>query len=326
MADFLIDSRYTWYTPINFASVNTQNNTNTNNNNNTNTNNNNTNTNNNNNNNNNVANPNDVIAPDAEDYTSQFNTKLGLIKKYCDEFIVTDENGDEIDVNKIRSEYSDCPKEGVEYCDSLIKNFDKDKVEKIIKAQYKQRVEANTENGKQIADNWVKTLVESDTETPQINTSNVNADNILDVIGGFVTNEKVQDGTVSLSQLFKNQKTAETLVTAIKTKAQNFIKRKDLDEDTKNTITTKTNALINAKYDYVNSDAENIKSNRDNLATKYMELFEALRTEQAKLNDAAAPQYYGLPNDFQITLTNESDRASEEIQAYKNRKQFSANA
>ena len=56
-----------------------------------------------------------------------------------------------------------------------------------------------------------------------------------------------------------------------------------------------------------------------------MALFETLRTEQAKLNDAAAGEYYGLPSDFGTTFTNESDRAQEEVKAHKSRKRLNKN-
>lgn len=272
-----------------------------------------------------ASNTNDVVAPAADDYKTQFNTKLGLIKKYCDDYIVLDENGNEIDIEKIKKEYANKPEEGVKYCDELINSFDQDKVEKIVKSQYKQRVDARVEAGKTTADSWVKAIDEAGTEAAKINTSNVNAKNVLDVIGGFVTNEDVKNGKVSLTQLFENTKTSEALISAIKAKAQSFIKRNDLDADVKETIIAQTNELVDAKHEYANSDTDKLGANRDNLVKKFMTLFATLRTEEAKANDTAAPQYYGLPEDSEITLTNESDRAAEEITAYNSRKTLNRN-
>lgn len=328
MVSFLIDPRYTWYTPMTFAAVSSNTVVNNNNNNGVTTNNTTTNTTNNTTNNtntNNNGNTGDVVAPKSDDYQAQFNTKLGLIQKYCSDYIVLDENGNEIDVNKIRAEYAGKLEEGVKYCDELIKSFDQDKVNKMVKAQYTQRVNQNAEAGKTIADEWVKAIDEAGTTAATINTSNVNANNVLDVIGGFLTNDKVKNGNVALTQLFENPTTAEALVAAIKTKAQSFIKREDLDATTKETIVTQTNELADAKNTYSSSSTEDMVANRTALVNKYMTLFETLRTKQAELNDAAAPKYYGLPSDTTVTFTNETDKANEEVQAYKNRKRLNTN-
>lgn len=271
------------------------------------------------------ANTGAIVAPASDDYKAQFDAKLRLIGKYCADYIVIDANGDEIDVAKIQRDYANKYEEGVKYCDELINSFDQDKVEKIVKGQYKKHVDTKAENGKSVADAWVKAIDEAGTEAAKISTSNVNANNVLDVIGAFVTNEDVKSGKVSLSQLFENPNTAESLVSAIKTKAQSFIKRKDLNSSVKEAIIAKTNELVDAKYNYSDADTDKLKANRDNLVNKYMALFETLRTEEAKLDDAAAPQYYGLPASSTITFTNESDKASEEVKAHKSRKKLNTN-
>lgn len=267
----------------------------------------------------NGANTNDIVAPASDDYKSQFNAKLDLIKKYCDDYIVLDENGDEINIEEIRKKYADKPEDGVKYCDELINSFDQDKVEKIVKSQYKQRVDSKVEAGKTIADSWVKAIDEAGINAAKINTSNVNAKNILDVIGAFVTSEDVKNGKVSLSQVFEDTKTSDALVSALKTKAQNFIKRQDIDQAVKDGIIVQTNELVDAKHEYNNSETDKLGANRDNLVKAFMKLFETLRTEEAKADDTAAPKYYGLPEDSGVTLTNESDRAEEEIKAHKSR-------
>ena len=331
MVNFLIDPQYTYYVPVSLGSATGVSGNNGVNGNNSVTGNkgvnNNGNANNNGNNNgvNNQGNTGDVVAPASDDYRTQFNTKLGLIKKYCDNYIVLDKDGNEIDVNKIRTDYINKPEEGVKYCDELIKTFDQNKVEKMVRTEYKNRVEANKENGEKVANEWVKQILESGTTAAKINTSGVNANNILDVIGGFVTNEDVKDGKVSLSQLFEDPATAENLVSALKSKAQDFIKRTDLDSTIKESIIAQTNALVDAKYEYSNADTDKVKTYRDALVDKYMKLFETIRVEQAKLNDAAAPQYYGLPSDTTVTFSNETDRANEEVQAHKSRKRLNTN-
>lgn len=290
-------------------------------------NNNNVNGNNNNNNNNgtNVQGPSDIQAPAADNYQAQFNTKLGLIAKYVKEYIVLDENGEEIDVNKIRSEYAGKYEEGVKYCDELIESFDHDKVEKIVKAQYNKTNQARYDAGKSIADNWVEAIKSAGTEAAKLNASGVNKNNVLDVMGAFVLNEEVKDGQVSVYELFEDPDMAETLVNALKGRAQDFIKRKDLDQETKDAIVLQTNDLVDAKYAYTQADTQDLESTRKTLVDSFMTLAQSIRAKEAELNDAAAPQYYGVPESFGMEITSQTDRANEEKSAYNGRRRLNNN-
>ena len=269
--------------------------------------------------------PVDIQAPDTEDYQAQFNTKLGLITKYVKEYIVLDENGKEIDVNKIRKDYANKYEEGVKYCDELIESFDHDKVEKIVKAEYNKANQAKYDAGKSIADNWVEAIKSAGTEAAKLNASGVNKNNVLDVIGAFVLNEEVKDGQVSVYELFEDPKMAETLVSALKGRAQDFINRKDLDQETKEAVIAQTNELVDAKYAYTQSATEDLEDNRKILVDSYMTLAQTIRAKEAELNDAAAPKYYGVPESYGMEITNQTDRAEEEANAYNGRRRLNNN-
>lgn len=269
--------------------------------------------------------PVDIQAPDAENYQAQFNTKLGLIAKYVKEYIVLDENGEEIDVNKIRKDYAGKYEEGVKYCDELIESFDHEKVEKIVKAQYNKANQARYDAGKSIADNWVEAIKSAGTEAAKLNASGVNKNNVLDVIGAFVLNEEVKNGQVSVYELFEDPNMAETLVSALKGRAQDFIKRKDLDQATKDEVVTQTNALVDAKYAYTQATTEDLEDNRKTLVDSYMTLAQTIRAKEAELNDAAAPKYYGVPESYGMEITSQTDRAEEEANAYNSRKKLNNN-
>lgn len=267
----------------------------------------------------------DIQAPEADNYKAQFNTKLGLIAKYVKEYIVLDENGKEIDVNNIRKEYANKYEEGVKYCDKLIESFDHDKVEKIVRAEYNKANKAKQDAGKAIADNWVEAIKSAGTSAAKLSPAGVNKNNVLDVMGAFVLNEEVQNGQVSVYELFEDPNMADTLVNALKGRAQDFIKRKDLDQATKDEVIAQTNDLVDAKYAYTLADTQDLESTRKSLVDSYMVLVQSIRTKEAELNDAAAPKYYGVPESYGMEITSQSDRAAEEKDAYDNRKKLRNN-
>lgn len=267
----------------------------------------------------------DIQAPEADNYKAQFNTKLGLIAKYVKEYIVLDENGEEIDVKKIHEEYANNYEEGVKYCDKLIESFDHDKVEKIVRAEYNKANKAKQDAGKAIANNWVEEIKSAGLEAAKLNASGVNKNNVLDVMGAFVLNEEVQNGTVSAYELFEDPNMADTLVNALKGRAQDFIKRKDLDQATKDEVIAQTNDLVDAKYAYTLADTQDLESTRKSLVDSYMVLVQTLRAKEAELNDAAAPKYYGVPESYGMEITSQSDRAEEEYNAYHGRRRLNSN-
>lgn len=258
---------------------------------------------------------------------AQFNARLNLIAQYCDKY------GNVVDIDEIKQKYANNPKEGVKYCDDIINNkLTQSKVEKIVKTQYQEKLDSQLEKGKSISDSWVETAIKNGTGTPDFNTSSVNKNNVLDVIGTFMTNDEVKNGKVSLENIFEDPKSAEQLMTAIKSKANEMLKRPDIDEEIKESIAAKLEDLVeyvdnfSEKHgnEFVSSPFQGSPS-RKQAVQKYTKLFTELRTIQAQKNDEAAPKYYGLPEDSSISLTTYTDRANEEIKAHKGRKKLNTN-
>lgn len=270
----------------------------------------------------------DIVANNnSTDYQSTFNSRLKLIQQYCDKY------GNTVDIDKLKQKFSENPEEAVKDCDDIINNkFTQSRVSKLVKGQYQAKLDAQLENGKAISDSWVKTAISSNTTSTPNYDSSVNKNNVLDVIGTFMTQQEVKDGKVSLENVFDQPDTAKALMNAIKGKANEMLARKDVDKETKESISTKLADLVDyvdnfeEKYgdEFVKSPFEGSNTRRT-AVNKYTELFYELRNIQAKQNDENAPEYYGLPEDTGITMDLYTKRANEEKDAYSHRRKLSTN-
>lgn len=265
-----------------------------------------------------------LAAPDPENHLAVFNSRLALIEKYCDKY------GMVVDVGKIKADYSDDPEKGIEYCDDVInKNLDQSKLEKMLKQEYNQYNKQGLDAGKQISDTWVDTIIKSGLVSPSI-AGGVSQNNVLDVIGTFMTNDEVKNGKVSLEHVFENPQVASQLMNALKAKAEEICKNPNISDDAKEEIVSKVADLQESYDEYADSlDDEDKRTHiafnkvRKGFTSNYTDLFSSLRLEEAKANDKIAPQYYGLPKKSSIKFTSQTDRANEEINSYKNRKKLS---
>jgi len=266
----------------------------------------------------------DITAPDSENTGAILNLRLSLIEKYCDKY------GKTVDVDKIRSEYGSDPEKGVEYCDDILNNkFDQAKLAKLVKKEYDAYNKSRLDAGKQVSDQWVDAIIKGGLPSPTVN-GGVNKNNVLDVVGTFTTNKEVKRGKVSLDNVMEQPEVTSQLIEALKAKADEVLQYDDLDERTRDRITDEI-AGLRDNYDmYTDSLEDEDKHNdlgfnkvRKPLANRYMNLFGILRTEQARRNDAAAPQYYGLPENSSIKFSSQLDRANEEIGSYMGRRKLS---
>lgn len=271
-------------------------------------------------------------APDSENYAGQFNARLGLIEEYCDKY------GKTVDVNKIRSEYANKPKEGLAYCDDILNNkFDQAKLEKLVHKKYDAYNKSRLDAGKAISDQWVDAVIKSDHTNCNLSASGVTKNNILDVNGTFMTNPEVKNGKASFEQVFENPEAAKQLIDTLKAKADEVLLMDEasdysglLDDEYKERITTYI-AELRDNYDkYLDSIEDENKHNdlgfnsvRKNLVESYVNLSNCLRVREARANDEVAPQYYGLPENSSIEFTDQTDRANDEITSYKNRRKLS---
>lgn len=262
-------------------------------------------------------------APDKEDKQAVFNSRLSLIEKYCEKY------GKTVDVDKIKSEYSDNPEEGIKYCDDILNNeFDQGKLKKLVQKEYSDYNKSRLDAGQQVSDKWVDAIIKGGLPAPKTG-DGVTTDNVLDVVGTFMTNKEVRRGKVSLENVMEQPEVTSQLIDTLKAKADELLQSEDIDEGTKKTITSQI-AVLRDNYDkYTDSIEDDDKHNdlgfnkvRKQLADGYVQLFTTLRVAQAKHNDSVAPQYYGLPEDSSITLSSQSDRVKEELGAYRGRKRL----
>ena len=265
-----------------------------------------------------------IDAPDSENYGAQFNARLSLIEKYCDKY------GKIVDVNKIKQEYASKPQEGVEYCDDILNNkFDQAKLSKLVHKEYADYNKARLDSAKAVSDQWVETILNSGLEKPNLSASGVNENNVLDVVGTFMTNEEVKNGKVSLDNVFESPELTAQLIDTLKKRADQLLLDEDVDESLKDTVVSQI-AVLRDKYDeYQDSIDDEDRHNdvgfnqvRKDLANGYIELFKTLRLEEAKHNDEAAPQHYGLPEDSTITFDDQQKEAQKEISSYSGRRRL----
>ena len=263
----------------------------------------------------------DLTPPAADNYGAQFASRLSLIEEYCDKW------GRTVDVDKIRAEYASDPEAGVEYCDDILNNqFDQNKLKKIVQKHYDEYNKSREEAGKAVADTWVQAVLNQGLGSLQLSTAGVDKNNILDVIGRFAVDPEVKAGKVSLENVMESPEFTSQLIETLKAKADEYLQNDDVDDSVKSQITSKIEAL-RANYDkYADSVADDDRHNdvefnsvRKVLAKNVFDMFAILRRDEAKRNDEAAPQYYGLPEDISITLTSQQSRAVLEITSYQHR-------
>ena len=264
----------------------------------------------------------DISAP-ATSYQSKLSSRLSLIQEYCDKY------GQTVDIEEIRSKYADNPEEGVAYCDEILnEKFDQTLLRKLVHKKYDEYNKTRQEEGKTVADNWVKTVLEAGLDSPQIS-AGVNTRNILEVVGAFAMNKEVKRGKVSMENVMESPDLTIQLIETMKSKMDKMLLDPEVDDSTKQEIADKIKEMrINYdKYkDSVTDDDRHndieFKQVRSKLAKTFMELFAIARLDEAKRTDEIAPQYYGLPDNSSITFDDRTKRAQEEINAYNNRRRF----
>ncbi len=234
---------------------------------------------------------------------AKFERKVRLVSEIGD----YDDKVEEIK-NKIGTNY----KKGIEEIDKLIKEIDADKLKQAAESLYEEDFEATQENAANIANNWA-TQIYNQGMNPnfKISMSGVTKDNILDVLGNFITNEKVTSNAVTWNTLIENNFKEISQVLIEKAKEM----KKGADSSTKTAI---DNAIKQVK-DSKNSDKVNDK------ITSIYNLFSTLRGMQTKASDEGAFSRYGIPQD-KINANEKTEIAQnkfkEEAKAYKEQQEF----
>ncbi len=257
-----------------------------------------------------------LTAPDADNPSALLNSRLSLMEKYCDKY------GKIVDIDKIRSEYSSNPEEGVEYCDEIINTrFDQSKLRKIVHKEYEEFLKAKENAGKGVADQWVDAIIKQGLAPLNISAGGVSKNNVLDVIGAFAMNEEVRNGKVSLYNVMESPEVTSGLIRALKEKADDALLGDELDDREKEQVEKYISSLTFHYDKYAESleddNARNDVAFRDvrkKIALDYMKLFSILRISEAKHNDSVAPQYFGLPQDSSIKFEDQTQRAYKECE------------
>lgn len=216
------------------------------------------------------------------------------------------------EIEKIKKAIGTDYKKGIIEIDKLIKKIDSEELHEAAKSIYEEDFEATQENAANIANNWV-TQIENQGLDPnfKVNMSGVTKDNILDVLGNFLTNEKVKSNAVTWNTLIENNFKEISKVLIEKAKEM----KKGADDATKTSI---DNAIKQVK-DAKNSDDVNTK------ITSIYTLFSTLRGMQTKASDNGAFSRYGIPQD-KINANEKTEVAQnkfkEEAKAYKEQQDF----
>lgn len=266
-----------------------------------------------------------LSAPKDDDVSGKINSRIALIEKYCDKY------GKTVDVAKLRSECAENPEEGLKKCDDILnKDFDQDKLGKMVTKEYEEYNKAKLDAGKQVSEQWVDEISKSGLDRAQLSTAGVTKDTVLDVVGTFMTNEKVHAGRVTMDEVFEKPEVASQLINTLKARADEDLTDENIDDDTKHNIAAYIGSLRDTYDKYQESIEDENKHNdlgfnevRDKLIYAFMGLEGTLRETEARRNDKIAAKHYGLPDDSSIKFTQQTDRYKEEQDSYNGRKLLS---
>ncbi len=205
-----------------------------------------------------------------------FEKKVKLLAE-CGDF---DDEIEEIR-KKIGSDY----KKGIKEIDKLFEKVDATTLHEKANELYKEDFETVQENAANIANQWASKIANvqpTNNANFKVSMSGVNKNNILDVLGNFITNEDyVTKGSAEWKTLIENNFKEISKILIDKAKE---MKKEAKDDSTKQAI----EALIN--------NVKKANSNEQKVDNTY-ELFKKLREIQAQNRDKDAYNRYGIPAD-----------------------------
>ncbi|MGN1153259.1 MAG: hypothetical protein ACI4S3_04460 [Candidatus Gastranaerophilaceae bacterium] len=196
---------------------------------------------------------------------AKFNRKARLLEK------ISEDNKEK--VSKIRTEIGSDYKKGIEKLDALLKATDKNKVKTAVIDLYKEDRKSKLDEARKISNKWINNTINADT-------SSLTTDNVLDVLGTFITNDNYtgKDGFKTLIE--KNTKIVDVLLEKAKSMQ---------DSVSSATWTNEIEPKIKA-----------VEQNKTQF-NKVFELFAKLRENQAKLNDANVAERYGATSGVTVS-------------------------
>ena len=185
------------------------------------------------------------------------------------------------EIAEIRKEMKNDYKKGIEKLDELMKEIDSDKLNEAAKKLYEKDRKEKSTSADKIADQWADKMINA---TPgndfKVNTSSLTKDNVLDVIGSYMRNDKFQTGTNEMwTPLINNN--FEAISKALYKKA----------DEMKKTASDADKAKIDKAVKNLKDADESARPE------KCKDLFMTLRGIQAVVNDEKASERYGVPSD-----------------------------
>jgi len=221
----------------------------------------------------------------------KFDKKVKLLNKIGD----YDE-----EIQEVRTKMKGDYKKGIELLDAIIKNVDKSDLNDAIKEMHEEDQEAKIERAETISDAWANQIANNTDGVLKVSTASLNKDNVLDVLGTFLTNENISKDM--WNDLIENN--FRDIAKALKEKAR-AMKKECKDESIKQQI-----QAAQDKFGKVSADTPNI-------GQASFEFFSTLRQIEASLLDSGAAKKYGVPEGTTINNpTVATDRYSKETAAY----------
>lgn len=201
---------------------------------------------------------------------ANFNKAVALIRAYGEK---TGKSYDD-KLNKVAQDMKGSYKTGLAKLKAIIATFDQKKLTEVVKEISHKIYDEKEANGKAISDNWANQIASAKSASSfKVDTSSVNKDNILSVLGTYISNPKFKTGGM-WNSLIKNN--YEDISNALIENAKDFLKSgKCTNETTKHKI-----------RGYISS-LEKDGDVKNKVSVVY-NLFDILRHENASYNDNKA--------------------------------------
>ena len=238
----------------------------------------------------------------------KFNNTVALIRAYGEK---TETSYNE-KINKIIIDMKGDYKKGLVELKKLMNSFDTNKLYEVVKDIHHKEYDDRQTKAKTISDVWANKIAGSTNGDYKVDTSSLTADNVLDVLGTYITNSNFNSGGMWKSLISNN---FDKISQALYAKAEKM-KSDGITDNDKQQIASAVSAL--------NSAADNDRP------AKVFALFSKMRTIEASKNDKGIYNKYAneIPSakrKFYVE-TYEGSKHNEEKQAYNSQRKLNTSA
>lgn len=232
----------------------------------------------------------------------KFNNTVALIKAYGEK---TETSYDE-QISKIIRDMKGDYKKGLAELKKLMNDFDTDTLYEVVKDIHHKEYDDRQTKAKTISDAWANKIAGSTDGDYKVNTSGLTADNVLDVLGTYITNSNFNIGGMWKHLISNN---FDKISKALYAKAEKM-KSDGITDSEKQQIASAVSALKSA-------------ADKDKPA-KAFALFSAMRSAEASKNDKNIYNKYAseVPSAKRKSHveTYEGSKHNEEKQAYNSQR------